>query len=154
VQRKGTAVVVTTWRDASSSPGSMEVHALSVEIATVESRAATLAARLSAVSDCSLTGYNLNYTWFDNASSPASGFQIVQVKAVLVFRCDGVEQYAVLHIPGVKLSLLEDETPSIEIDITQPAIVDITDNLIAMGACNPMGYAIVELINAYIDFIP
>jgi hypothetical protein len=94
------------------------------------------------------------YAYFDNTPDPPAGPGPVSRRAMMVFRCEGSEQRAVIELPGISLIHIESDAPYVELDITDPAIQGLADLLMSFGLTNPFGNECVELISAYVEIVP
>lgn len=132
-------------RDATGSPGRLSAHiADSTSIGTARAAAAALAAAVSAVTGCALTGYSVVYETVgsDERAGPSDRRNVLR----LVFEA-GAGQYAAIDLPGLLPELVDEDGTTV--DPSQPVIAAIVAELSSGIWVNPFGDDIGALLASY-----
>jgi len=142
-----------TLRDESDSRATLRVSLRSsTSPPAASSAAAGLLDQVDQVSGCSCYGYSIVYPYFVS-DAPASGTQLRHQVALLVFRCEGTDQWLTLTIPGIAETYIT-ATPGRVIDITAAPIANLVSAVIDGQFTNPFGYQVVSLETAFVQFVP
>jgi hypothetical protein len=142
-----------TLRDETDSRAAWRVSLRpSTAPAAAAAAAVDLLNRLDALSGCSPTGFSIVYP-YHVSDAPASGPQQRHQVALFVFRCDGVDQWLTLTVPGIAETYIT-ATPGRVIDTAATPIVNLVQAVIDGQFCNPFGYQVVALETAFVQFVP
>lgn len=142
-----------TLRDESDSRATLRVSLRpSTAPAVASSAAAGLLALVAGVSDLAATGYSIIYP-YHVSDEPPSGPQLRHQVGLFVFRCDGVDQWLTLTVPGIAEDHIT-ATPGRLIDTTATPIANLVQAVIDGHFCNPFGYQVISLDTAFVQFAP
>ena len=142
-----------TWRDESGSRATPYVYMRIIEASAALNAAAGLVGVMDAVTGCTCTGYRVSYP-FHIGDQAASGTQPENYRGLFVFQCEGTGKYLTLAVPCIKQSVIEPQSPGMDIVQTAPAVQALIQAVIGGSFCNPFGYQAIALESAFVQFIP
>lgn len=139
-------------RDGSGSFGLQRIHVRrGTEAIAAQSAATTLRSRLGGVSGCAYLEQQYVLPAVEEPVPVAEQWSEIRFCGVLIFSCEGEDQYFILAIPAINPALLETITPNSnpQLNVDDPTLAALIAELTNGQWCNPFGHVIVKLEAAY-----
>lgn len=131
------------WRDITDSESTSDISRHSMEDVTASHDAVTsLCTRLQRVSGCIIAEYTTTWFYHLTDSFPINS-SLVHDSAIFVFDTDTDTEFVLAEVHGISSLIYKIDGI---IDMTNPDIVDIADNIISSGYCNPFGFIALHIL--------